>query len=652
MPDSRPLDQLRSLLAADFSANHASHATAWGDPKAMSNALRELKRSLGGGNGLDVPQRDVLVEAVREFGRRRKAANFRQLKYVCYGVTLPVESTQWRIIDRVEVFDALLHEVKGQESGPRQFRRCYQGLLSGYFGFDRHNKPEGVANGNWLSLRGFLGEKLEPLLKVSRQRNQMPQWLETLGEHRNLLHDDPCSRYANALKQGHSEELRQVCAGLGIENTSWVWEEALLAYVRSVANGQDAAFKAGLGGVMDLVNDRAEWRLPPSVATRATAMTVARYADCGDQPEHPMLRDTCLQRIGNPWLERTAWDAHVRYEPARQMIESWLKRRLIKDFFELLSHDGAADPRRLNYWIEWEPLITDMWFVLGGDARRNKSGAFMELRKRMSGRERWLDGSDDGNNAFVMRIGPLLVVEFGMTGNACYAYDSRNLDINLERRWLALTELKQRHHTSLKAWLSHNGSWEPRFDAEFRKLIGTLPRDLKKKIHKAGAAKRVVQVEAGAGTAPSAQLRSSGLPIHGGDTKGPDDGGTGATGQKSLADAGSAGAQRDKAVTPFYWPAFRRPDEPLQVSASQEKISRHSEKVESRKKPTLTNSRLTTVLELCVQHGVKWEDNRSKGGAFWVLLQDREKSSIFASVLDLYGFHYKHGKGFWFEKEG
>jgi hypothetical protein len=74
--------------------------------------------------------------------------------------------------------------------------------------------------------------------------------------------------------------------------------------------------------------------------------------------------------------------------------------------------------------------------------------------------------------------------------------------------------------------------------------------------------------------------------------------------------------------------------------------------VESRKRPALTNNRLTTVLELCVQHGVKWEDNRSKGGAFWVLLQDREKSSIFASVLDLYGFHYKHGKGFWFEKEG
>ena len=71
------------------------------------------------------------------------------------------------------------------------------------------------------------------------------------------------------------------------------------------------------------------------------------------------------------------------------MVEGWLKRRLIKDFFELLARDGAADLRRLNYWLKWEPEISDMWFLLGEDARRNKTEAFLSVRKRMAGRDRF-----------------------------------------------------------------------------------------------------------------------------------------------------------------------------------------------------------------------------------------------------------------------
>lgn len=638
MPDPRPLDRLRDLLAASFSATHASHATAWGDPKAMSSALRELRRSLGGGDGLEMPQRDVLVEAVREFGRRRKAANFRQLKYVCYGVTLPVESAQWRIIDRTDVFAALLHEVKGQESGPRQFRRCYQGMLSGYFGFDRHGKPDGPASGNWLTLRGFLGEKLEPLLKVSRQRQQVPQWLETLGEHRNLLHDDPCKRYANALEQGHSEELRQVCAGLGIENTSWVWEEALLAYVRSVASGRDPVFKAALGGVMDLVNDRAEWRLPPSITTRATAIAVARYADCGDRPEHPVLRDTCLQRIGNPRLERAAWDAHVQHEPARQMVESWLKRRLITDFFGLLSHDGAADQRRLNYWLRWEPMITDMWFVLGNNTLGNRTEAFMDVRKRMGGHERWLDGAEPDNNAFVMRIGPLLVIEFGVTNNACYVFDARRFPVDMQRKRLDIYV-----HLKLKgnlARLSHTWGWERKFDEKFRSYLGILPEQV--------AARDAVKIVAagssgGLSAAPGPMVAPPARPMP-------------AESSASLKTRGNdlfshmAGALIGESGTvPGATPVVHRADQSAPVATPKAAVS--PPRAAARRRTTFTQLQFDNLRARCVQHGLQWEDNRPKGGALWVLMPDRKRYLGFSALLDNYGFRYKEGRGFWLEKD-
>jgi hypothetical protein len=48
-----------------------------------------------------------------------------------------------------------------------------------------------------------------------------------------------------------------------------------------------------------------------------------------------------------------------------------------------------------------------------------------------------------------------------------------------------------------------------------------------------------------------------------------------------------------------------------------------------------------------VQHGVEWEDNRPKKGAFWVLMPDRKMHLGFATLLESLGFQYKPGHGFW-----
>lgn len=245
-----------------------------------------------------------------------------------------------------------------------------------------------------------------------------------------------------------------------------------MGYVRVVCAFADAQFLSELTRLLDLIDGRGEITLPAALAIQATAMVVIRYCSCASQPEHAVLRDTCIHWIGNPWINRTAWDAHVNYEPARQMVNGWLKRRLIKDFFELLAQDGSADLRRLNYWLKWEPQITDMWFVMGANARDNHSAPFMELRKRMTGRDRVLNDSNHQNNAFVMRIGQLLVIEFGVTGNACYAFAASDFRTSLERKIFTIADLKQR--TSAKR-LSHQSHWEGAFDYELRRLLQSVP---------------------------------------------------------------------------------------------------------------------------------------------------------------------------------
>jgi len=67
--------------------------------------------------------------------------------------------------------------------------------------------------------------------------------------------------------------------------------------------------------------------------------------------------------VGNPWLRRANWDAWVvdaRGKPddqSREMVNGWLKRRLITDFLVLLVVDGTCDGRRVDYWLRFDSAI-------------------------------------------------------------------------------------------------------------------------------------------------------------------------------------------------------------------------------------------------------------------------------------------------------
>jgi hypothetical protein len=163
------------------------------------------------------------------------------------------------------------------------------------------------------------------------------------------------------------------------------------------------------------------------------------------------------------------------------MVSGWLKLRLIKDFFGLLSEDRWADSRRLNYWLRFEPVIREMWFALGADALSDPRNDYVEIRQRANGHVLDLvGGTPTSNNAFLMHLGEYLVIEFGVTANACYVYRYDHLPARIQRRLtnakpgtvVDIAELKARGHA---ARLLHNGSWEPSFDAILCPLLGFIP---------------------------------------------------------------------------------------------------------------------------------------------------------------------------------
>ena len=230
-------------------------------------------------------------------------------------------------------------------------------------------------------------------------------------------------------------------------------------------------------------------------------MTI-RYAECREQPEHAGLRDAAIERIGNPWLKKTAWDAHVRrkdgrpHEAAREMVNGWIKRRLIKDFFEILSDDGTADQRRLDYWLGVEPVIEDMWFALGPHARQHREKNFKEFRKRAHGRLLVLESPGKAqNNAFLMRIGGSMIVEFGATGNACFVFNMDRLPFDLTKSWVAGDGTSLKHGSCLHRLLHKDRksggyiveTWERQFDSCLRPLIGGRPSESLRRIQKTEA---------------------------------------------------------------------------------------------------------------------------------------------------------------------
>ncbi len=167
---------LRNQLSAAMDPRQIFHAPVWGNPGPMSAALRDIRRTLGDSEGVGVGvTQDVLQKSLHRFAATQRVDSFVELKYVCYGLTVPIGTNQWRLIDREPLFNKLLNLVEEHSGQAKQYRRCFQGLLSGYFGFVRHVDHVGLGDTNWLLLRQFLAEKLRPLLKASAARKTTPE---------------------------------------------------------------------------------------------------------------------------------------------------------------------------------------------------------------------------------------------------------------------------------------------------------------------------------------------------------------------------------------------------------------------------------------------------------------------------------------------
>lgn len=458
-----PLDHLASLLQPGIlEAGRAMVVSP--DIDALLAVMQERSK----GSSARAASQDQQLEAVQRFWQSRQIDCFRDAYLLSGGLCLPHAPSGPCVLEDRPRFQAVLDGVDRWSARPSAFRRCYLGLVRSYFTYDAlADSATSTARTNCQTLREYLREKNRHI----RDRQVNPSWVDAAIENQQIFSERPCEPYVDALLKGEVAKIDRLCEELGITKASWFLRELILAHVFGDATKlSDQGFVALLPRLLELLANNEVLR------DRGLIMLLDRYIRVAGAQVHPGLKDGAVLWWGNPWLpsNEACWGGVV--PEARAMVAEWLKLEFIETFFTKLMDDRAGDPRRMDFWRRYVKSINRIEFALGSEARSSSDPDFVTLRKKMTGLICRLDGAGK-NNAFIMRMGGLVAVEFSTHSNALYGYDARQVMPFDTSEALRLGQqednsLKQKSRTIL--WLPHqdriNGyeKWEHMFEAALR----------------------------------------------------------------------------------------------------------------------------------------------------------------------------------------
>lgn len=466
LSNMKKIDQLRQRLQTINQP--LFDETYQGDTVEITKIRQALEQQYGHITTVTANERHSFQQAIINYRQSTENAAYLETKYCCFGLSMSFNS--YCLLEDTPNIIRLIKNVLLYQSDARRFMMCYQGLLASYFDYKGLFSPHEDGKRNWLALRGFLAKHLHDI------KNSQPpiEWTKVLDNHKNLLANNPCHRYGEKLLQGDESEFNALKEQLGISDNSWVIQEIISAQVYAATAKNDEDFIAHLPHLLTLLNKH------PSVCNTSLAQLLDRYANCQNNAENVLLRNFALQHWGNPWLarKRLAWQTWAK-DPVIKMVEKWLKLRALEDFFALLADDGTAKKERLDFWVRYVDDIDEVYFALGKQTCTNNKPDYREIRRYMDGRWMRLDGAGGGTNAFLMRIGDYLFIEFSLQGNACHVFSYHHRPFELGGDTITVMgtqeQLKNTQHYGHIAKLPHPEGWQEKFDNFISENTQKLP---------------------------------------------------------------------------------------------------------------------------------------------------------------------------------
>jgi DNA mismatch repair protein MutH len=468
------------------------------------------KRAMSGSSNYE--PRDLQVEAVLKFWNTGAFESLREARLVSFGLAIRPWSDRRCLIEEPERFDAALTGLREWEDSPRQFRKCYQGLLRSYFDYDglgRDVPAEGQKS--WNRLQTYLDDRANFIKDTTIN----PDWVTCALENRGLFSETPCAAFAQDVLDGREENVRLVRNLLGISDASWFTRELVLSQIARACKHDHGTFCQMVDQLLALLGDNEVLR------DRGLQMMLNRYAQVPQTPQHLRLKDYSVNAWGNPWLPSNVHKWEGVTSEARQMVGDWLKLEFIELFFTKLAQDGLSDTRRVKFWTRYVPLIENIHFALGSHAMFSPERDFAELRKKLKGLTVSLEDNRPYNNAFVMTMGDLVAVEFSGTANAFYGYSvKRSLPFSLLKpvRSSPVNGRNSLKNDSRVLYLTHQDNvrgysdWEERFKYELQDKFGLVPtKNQTRRVQAAAATTKKAAAAADPATTETAAAATEGI---------------------------------------------------------------------------------------------------------------------------------------------
>lgn len=436
---SRPILDLRFLdeLLAELVQERIPDA----DELPLAAQVSEVRQRFGGASAAIRSDRVEAAarQAFSDVGKLRSSHRF----VLAHSLAQPIDGLGGRsILDHERVAQQLLNDWESAARDQALKLSHWRGLFRSYM-----QAPAG----DWQKrLRLLLSRTLEPVVKHRRGR---PAWLDTLTRHEHLLGDEPCLPYVDEMVAGEHDLLADLRDHVDIPSTSWFWQQLKSRLFQQIASIGEAAFRASIDAFLELD------RLIPLVGDELLKAILERYDAARDRSIHPSLMDFSLKAWGSPQLGRnTKWD--LCRPSVRQMVNSWLAKDDLEDFYRLCNTEKMVDERRLEFWLRFKDQMTFTQILLGGRLRNSRDPDVRTFIAKKGERLGDLTASTSANNAILMQIGGWLFIEFSEVGTAARAI---RLSDGLIKTGMAFYPLTSLRHTGEQWTHQPSATWEEKF---------------------------------------------------------------------------------------------------------------------------------------------------------------------------------------------
>lgn len=329
----------------------------------------------------------------------------------------------------------------------------YFPLLYSYFALDKNEKAE--QKEKWIQIREILISKKSDILKLSKGGKK---WMHTLVDHAEILSDNPTREFVQRFIENEDTTLiQEELSSLKIAAHSWFWDDLIEASIKAIQNMNQTEYFNKIARFIKLAEKQHLYTTDILIAL------LQRYEKTTERHKpHEELKNLALNHWGNPQYDSSAGWRNVNAE-TKKMVVQWFVRADLEAFFTLFS--STADTNRFDYWIKFIEKISFSQIFLGPAAWESRQPQHKKFRDLNHGRLKKLIGSTSTNNAFMLKIDNLYVIDFSDTGNACFIVNKIPYNENL----------REVHRDTLKPWnnllkLSHTPGWQSRFDAKMAEL--------------------------------------------------------------------------------------------------------------------------------------------------------------------------------------